>query len=280
MGVVTGCDPNGSLRGALFAVAQPLRPMTVTSGGRTTGSSPGSTPVSEPEVARHGTGSDPGRRLGPGVDHLEPGVADEGGEQCTDVGVAGVGQRERRAVDPPRRGDGLLCHHPPAGPDGAGHLADDRDGLEHVQQQEAAEREVDLLGQREILAGLRERDDLRVGGCGACDLVPRQGVAVDRVDTTVPADHLGQRHRDVAASGTDVDATPTGTKPEAQERRGQRAAVDVVAQPLQLTHGAGPRPTAPPWLRTLRGGRGPARRGDRWRPARPSGGVTGRWTGA
>ena len=46
--VVTGRDPNGSRRAPFWgAAAQALRPMTVTSGGRTTGSSPGSTPVSD-----------------------------------------------------------------------------------------------------------------------------------------------------------------------------------------------------------------------------------------
>ena len=39
--------------------------------------------------------------------------------------------------------------------------------LEHVEQQEAAEGEVDLLGQRQVLAGLGQRDHLGVRRGGA-----------------------------------------------------------------------------------------------------------------
>ena len=49
-GVVTGSDPNGSAKCPIFRpgmCGQARRPMTVTSGGSTTGSSPGSTPVSD-----------------------------------------------------------------------------------------------------------------------------------------------------------------------------------------------------------------------------------------
>ena len=130
----------------------------------------------------------------------------------------------------------------PAGAHGARHHAHDRERLEHVEQQEAAERQVDLLGEGEVLAGLGERDHLRVGRRGACDLVARQRVAVDGVDAAVAADHLGQRHRHVAAAGAHVDTAPARPEPEAQQRRGQGAPVDVVAQPLELTHA---RPAAP-----------------------------------
>ena len=131
---------------------------------------------------------------------------------------------------------GLLGDDPAAAAYGAGHHAHHGERLEHVEQQEAAERQVDLLGQGEVLAGLGERDDLCVRRRGPCDLVAGEWVAVDRVDATVTADHLGQRHRDVAATRADVDAAPTGAEPQALQRRGQRAAVDVVAQPLELTH--------------------------------------------
>ena len=83
---------------------QPWRPITVTSGGSTTGSSPGSTPVRAPRYSVTGPGPDPGGRLGPGVDDLEPGVAHQRGEQRADVGMAGVGHRQgaRRRSDRPR----------------------------------------------------------------------------------------------------------------------------------------------------------------------------------
>ena len=71
-------------------------------------------------------------------------------------------------------------------------------------------------------------------------LVVGERVAVDGVDPTVPSDHLGQRHRDVAPTGADVDTAPTRPEPEPVEGRGQRAAVDVVAQSLELAHGQCP----------------------------------------
>ena len=105
-----------------------------------------------------------------------------------------------------------------------------------MQQQEPAEGEVHLLGQRQVLAGLGQRNHLRVGGRGPGHLVAGGGVAVDGVDPAVTADHLGQGHRHVAAAGADVDTAPAGSSPEPFERRGQRATVDVVTQPLELTH--------------------------------------------
>ena len=106
-----------------------------------------------------------------------------------------------------------------------------------MQQQEAAERQVHRLGQGQVLAGLGQRNDLCVRGGGPCHLVAGERVAVDRVDATVLTDHFGQGHRDVAPTRSDVDTAPARTEPEALQRRGQRAAVDVVAQSLELTHG-------------------------------------------
>ena len=57
--------------------------------------------------------------------------------------------------DAPRRGDGLLGDDPAAAAYRAGHHAHHGERLEHVEQQETAERQVDLLGQGEVLAGLR-----------------------------------------------------------------------------------------------------------------------------
>ena len=74
----------------------------------------------------------------------------------------------------------------------------------------------------------------RVCRGGAGHLVAGQRVAVDRVHASVAPDHLGQRHRDVAATGPDVDAAPARPESEPVERGGQGSAVDVVAQALEL----------------------------------------------
>ena len=55
----------------------------------------------------------------------------------------------------------------PPGADGAGHHAHHGERLEHVQEQEAAEGQVDLFGQRQVLAGLGEGDHLCVRRRGA-----------------------------------------------------------------------------------------------------------------
>ena len=252
--------------------------MTVTKGGRTIGVFPGVDPRERLQVARDRARADAGGRLGPGVDHLEPGVAHEPREERADVGMAGVGHGQRRSRDPPGRRDGLLGDDPPAGADRVCHHAHDGDGLEHVEQQETAEREVDLLGQRQILTGLRECDHLRVRGRGSCDLVAGERVAVDGVHTAVAADHLGQGHRHVAPASADVDAAPAGAETQPLERRGQWAAVDVITQPCELTHDEFPHRPAP-WPRTLRRPRGLAAPGGRW-SVRPIGAVTARRTPA
>ncbi len=122
------------------------------------------------------------------------------------------------------------CRDDPAAvPHGGRHGADDHDRVEHVHQEEAAERQVHLLGQRQVLAGLGEGDHLGVGRRGAGDLVARQRVAVHRVHTAVPADHLGQRDRHVTTTRADVDTAPAGTEAESLEGGGQWSAVHVVA---------------------------------------------------
>ena len=85
----------------------------------------------------------------------------------------------------------------------------------HVEQQEAAEGQVDRLGQGEVLAGLGEGDHLgrAAAGGGRGHLVAGARVAVDGVDPPVAADDLGQGHRHVAAAGADVDAAPALPRP-------------------------------------------------------------------
>ncbi len=104
----------------------------------------------------------------------------------------------------------------------------------HVQQQEATEGQVHLLGQDQVLPGLGQGDDLGVGRRGACHLVAGAGVAVDGVDPSLASDHLGQGHRDVPASGANVEAAPARAQPQPRQGGGQGAAVDVVAQPPEL----------------------------------------------
>jgi len=75
-----------------------------------------------------------------------------------------------------------------------------------------------------------------VGGRGGRRLVARRGIAVDCIDPPVSPDHLGERDRHVPSAGADVDAPPAALDAEAVEGGGERAAVDVVAQPLEGRH--------------------------------------------
>ena len=102
----------------------------------------------------------------------------------------------------------------------------------------------------EVLAGLGEREHLTVGRRGPGGLVPGERIAVHRVDPPVPPDDLGQGDGDVATAGAHVDTSPSRPEPEAIQRRGQGAAVDVVAEPI--IHSPGLRGAAPPWPGTLR----------------------------
>ncbi len=119
------------------------------------------------EVVGHWPRPRPGRRLGPSVDDVEPGIADQRRKERAHIGMAGIGHRERMPVDPSRRRDRLLGHHPAAGPHRAGHAHQDGERVDDVEQDEPAEREIDRLGQREVFARLGERQHLGVGGGGA-----------------------------------------------------------------------------------------------------------------
>ena len=184
------------------------------------------------EIARDRPRPHAGGRLRPGVDHLEPHVAHQRGQDGSDVGVARPGHGEGRAGDPPCGRDGLLGHHPTAGPHRGRHHAHHGQGFVHVEQQEPAEGEIDLLGQRQVFARLGQRNDLGVGRGGPGHLVAGAGIAVDGVDPAVTTDHLGQGHRDVTPTRTDVDTAPAAGHAQPFERRGERTPVHVVAQPL------------------------------------------------
>src|SRR6185437_11698089 len=106
----------------------------------------------------------------------------------------------------------------------------------------------------QVLAGLGQCDHLCVGSRRTSDLVPGRRVAVDGVDAAVAPDHLGQGDRDVAAARADVGTAPALAQAEAEQRGFQWPAVDVVAQALELTHGAATRRPVPPWVCTLRVG--------------------------
>src|ERR1019366_5808813 len=143
------------------------RPTTVTSGGSTIGSSPGSTPVRDSRYSLTG-----------------PGPTPAGAPAC--------------------RRDRLLRDHPPVGFDRVGHAPEDDGRVEHVEQQEPAEGEVDRLGQHEVLAGLGDRDDLAWRGGGPGHLVTGERVGVDRIDPARVPDHLSQCDRDVPAAHSQV----------------------------------------------------------------------------
>ena len=123
--------------------------------------------------------------------------------------------------------------HPP-GSDGAGHPPEHHGRIDHVEQEEPAEGQVDRLGQTEVLAGLGDGQHLAVGGRGRGHLVAGRGVAVHGVDPAVATDDLGQGDRDVAPAGADVDARPARADPQPVERGGERPPVDVVAQAAQF----------------------------------------------
>ena len=125
--------------------------------------------------------------------------------------------------------------------------------VDDVEEQEAAEGEIDRLGQAEVLAGLGDGEHLAVGGGGLGHLVAGHRVAVDGVDPSVVPDDLGQRHRDVPTAGADVDAGPARADPEPVERGGQRSAVDIVPQAPELHHR--PRYRRPPPRRLETGAR-------------------------
>jgi hypothetical protein len=80
-----------------------------------------------------------------------------------------------------------------------------------MQQQEAAEREVDCLVEEELLGGLGYRHDLCLAGLRRRlgYVVPPGGIYVNGVDAALGADHGGQGDRDVTAPGTDIGAAPT-----------------------------------------------------------------------
>ena len=110
-------------------------------------------------------------------------------------------------------------------------------GIDHVEQQEAAEGQVDRLGQPQVLAGLGDGQHLAVGGRGRGHLVAGRRVGVDGVDPPVASDDLGQGHRNVAPAGPDVDARPARADAQPVEGGGQRPPVDVVPQAAQFHPG-------------------------------------------
>ena len=130
---------------------------------------------------------------------------------------------------------GLLRHHPAAGAHGLAHAAQHHDRVEHVHEEEAAEGEVDRLGQQELLARLGDGDHLGMGRRRPAPPRRGRGVVVDRVDAPVVADDLGERDAHVAAARAHVDTAPALAQPQPVERGGERPAVHVVAQP-ELEH--------------------------------------------
>ena len=130
--------------------------------------------------------------------------------------------------------------HPPPGLTTAAMRRTTTEGSMDVEEQEAAERQIDLFGEDQVLSRLGERDDLGVGRRRPGHLVTRPGVAVHGVDPALPTHHFGQGDRDVATPGSHVEAAPARPQAETLQGCGQRTAVDVVAQTRELTHDRNP----------------------------------------
>ena len=109
-----------------------------------------------------------------------------------------------------------------------------------MEEQEAAERQVDLFGEDQVLSRLRERDDLRVSRCRAGHLVAGKGITVHGVDATLTSHHFGQGDRYVATTGSHVEAAPTRPQTETLQCGGERPPVHVVAEARELTHDRNP----------------------------------------
>jgi hypothetical protein len=123
-----------------------------------------------------------------------------------------------------------------------------------VQQEEAAEGQVDLFGKTEVLPGLGDGHHLAVGCRRLGHLVPGHRVAVHGIDPPALAHDLGQGHRHVATTGPDIGAGPSGSDSQSFQRGGERPPVDVVSQAPELHAARLPVGTMParghhPWLR-------------------------------
>ena len=132
-----------------------------------------------------------------------------------------------------------------------------------MEEEEPAEGQVDRLGKLQVLAGLCDGQHLAVGRGRLRHLITCHRVAVHRVDPTVAAHDLGQRHRHVTAAGTHVDAGPPGPDAQAVEGGGQRPSVHVVPQapqfhaarlPAASATGPAAAPPAEPIVHTRRSG--------------------------
>ena len=109
-----------------------------------------------------------------------------------------------------------------------------------MEEQETAERQIDLFGEDQVLSRLGERYDLGVGCGRAGHLVAGPWVTVHGVDPAITSHHFGQGDRDVAPACSYVEAAPARPQAEPVQGRGQRTPVDVVAEAGELTHGRNP----------------------------------------
>ena len=166
--------------------------------------------------------------LGPGIHQLEPGGHDQARKERADVRVPSIGHRHGHAVDPAGAGDWFLGHHPSTRSDCCGHGGQPGERLVYMEEKEAAERQINRLGQREVFYGLGQSEDLGVGGRSGGNEVTSGGIDVDGIDTTLSTDDLAEGDGHVTEAGADVDASPAGTNPEPSHGGGQWAPVDVV----------------------------------------------------
>lgn len=98
-----------------------------------------------------------------------------------------------------------------------------------MHEKEAAVREVDFLGQGEVLRRLHERDNLgRAGGSGRSrEFVAERRRAVDRVDATGGSDERSEPEGHFPGTGAEVDTVPTGTDRDAAKSGDERSMVHV-----------------------------------------------------
>ena len=180
------------------------RATTVTSGGSSTDSSPGDTSVIASRYSATGPGPAQAGASAQASTSSSPASTAKAGSRAPDVGMAGVGHRQRAPADTPGARHRLLGHDPAARADRGPHAAQDGNRRMHVQEHEAAERQIEGLGQGQLLGRLGQRHHLGLGrrrGRGGHLVAPGR-VQVDRVDPAVAADHAGQGHGDVTAAGT------------------------------------------------------------------------------
>ena len=115
-----------------------------------------------------------------------------------------------------------------------------------VEEEEAAEREVNRLWEQQVFDRLRQGDHLCIGGGGLGHRISSSGIDVDRIEAAGSPNQVAKLDGHIATTGTHVDAPPALADPEALERGLEGTPVDVIAQTTQSAVGViGHSPTLP-----------------------------------